>query len=247
MNNQFCIKKDDLVKIFWEQKATEMTNQLLQLFRGSYSYAEINQQINAGEGEVAEYFKRENNIFSKKTLNVETVHSITLADFYFPDSNPLICFEMKSSFVKKEVEDINDVFENIEPNTVSDCVIRDDGHELKFQLKQYPEEYKEWSAEKVIEYLDSHILPESEYNNANNSDLIIIIAIKPKRPSSFQGQEDFDKIYKYLQSRTVHLGEISFIYNQNSEYMIWHQVCPENGHSRILWKNLSYHKAKKPV
>ena len=39
-------------------------------------------------------------------------------------------------------------------NTEIDFLIKNPKQEFKFQLKQYPEKYKEWSTEKVIKYFD---------------------------------------------------------------------------------------------
>lgn len=245
MHNPFCISKDQLIQIFWGQSTDERLGKLLEKFSSRYSLFEMYQQIRTERGEVGEYFKKELESFSKKTAHEEITHAITLADFYFPDSNPVICFEMKHDFAKKEVRSLNEIIENIESDTEIDCLIKDNKKEFKFQLKQYPEKYKDWSPNKVIEYLDGSILPEGKYNNDSNSDLNVVIAIKPKLQSEFAEVRDFNKIHEHLISKNVKLREINFIYNRNMEHMVWYQVYPENGHYKIPWQDLSYHHAKR--
>lgn len=195
-------------------------------------------------GEVGEYVEEENNKFATNTANAEIINAITLADFYFLKSDPVICFEMKNDFRQKKINGHRELTENLENDTEIDCLIRDEQREFKFQLKQYPEQYKEWSADKVTNYLDESILPRAaKYNNDSNKDLIIVITIKPELKSGFK-EEDFDKIYKYLSSKEIKLLEINFLYNRNIEHMVWHQVFPKNGYYKIPWQNLSYHKVK---
>ena len=172
------------------------------------------------------------------------MRAITLADFYFLESDPVICFEIKRGYTGDKISSIEELVNKMESNTEIDCLIKDSQTAFKFQLKQYPEEYKEWSADKVIAYLDETILPIRKYNNELNKDLIIIIAIKPKADSSFKGVEDFDEIHKYLIKKEVRLKEINFLINLNMEYMVWNQAYPENGHYKIPWNQLSYHVAK---
>jgi hypothetical protein len=231
--------------MFWGQSTRERLSRLIKKFFGKYSLLEIYQQVKAGRGEAGEYFKEELESFSKKTAHEEIAHAITLADFYFLDSKPVICFEMKRGFIKKEVENLNEILENLESNTEIDCLIEDGKREFKFQLKQYPEKYKDWSPNKVIKYLNESILPKSRYNNESNSDLIVVIAIKPELHSEFKETQDFSEIHKYLSSQSIKLREINFLYNRNMEHMVWYQVYPKKGHYKIPWQNLSYHQAKR--
>lgn len=244
MENKFCISKSELIKIFWGGMAEDRLNAVQAKFADRYSWEEILQQTENEEGEVGKFNKEENEKFSNKNINNEIANAVTLADLYFLESDPDICFEMKHDFKKKKIDSCEDLIKNIESYTAIDCLIKDKDRKFNFQLKQYPEKYKEWSAEKVVEYLNKEILLESKYNNKNNKDLIIVITIKPE-PVSDVKEKDFDEIHRHLSTIDIKLSEINFLYNRNSQYMVWFQVFPKKGYYKIPWQKLSYHEAKK--
>lgn len=232
-----------MIEIFHRGNAVAAIDDLRMRFP-EFSLGEIYKQFCAETGDVWEYQKKYFEKFSMKTENNELAHAITLADFYFPDSNPTICFEMKRGFRKKDVGTCEELIKNMESCTEVDCIVKDDSREFRFQLKQYPEKYKEWGVNEVIRYLDDEILTESKYNNKSNKDLIIVIHIQPERVSRFKESKDFSDIHKHLMSKDIKLLEINFLYNRNCESMIWYQVFPQKGYSKIPWEKLSYHKAK---
>lgn len=244
MGNSFCIIKKELIQIFYGEMAGQRVEILLDKFYNKYSIQEILQQAQTGEGEIGEYVRKENDKFAEKTANDEIGNAIALADFYFPDTDPMICFKMKNGFNKNKIISCEELIKNIESNSEIDFVIKDKVKKFNFQLKQYPEKYKEWSVLKVIEYLDKAILPKEKYNNESNKDLIIVITIKPKQQSTFKRTKDFVEIHKYLSDKKNKLSEINFLYNKNNEHMVWYQVFPQCGYSKIPWKQLSYHQAK---
>jgi hypothetical protein len=241
MKNQFCINKKILIQLFWNGSALDGMRNLIEKF----SLEEVLKQIKNNTEKITEYWKDGNEKFTKKTINEEIANAITLADFYFLNSCPDICFEMKQSVGQAEIKIFRDFIANLENNTEIDCLIKDKEKQFKFQLKQYPEKYKKWSVNKVIEYLDKGILPESKYNNKNNKDLIIIITIKPKRNSEFKEKKDFEEIHKYLSKKDIKLLEINFLYNRKCEYMVWFQVFPKKVYYKIPYQKLSYHEAKR--
>ncbi|MBU1923520.1 MAG: hypothetical protein KJ710_04615 [Candidatus Omnitrophica bacterium] len=244
MNNPICIPNERLIHLFYRQLTIEKTDRLIKHFSNKYSLADILGQLKAENGEVYEYDKNEIDKFATITAHEEIANAITLAGFYFLDTNPVICFEMKRGFNKKDVESIDELLDILETDTEIDFSIKDDRKEFHFQFKSYPEKYKNWNPKRVIEYLDKSILPQSEYNNDINSNLIIVISIKPEEQSNFRESQDFDKIYKYLKHQNIHLQEINFIYNRNMEHMVWYQVHPEKGHYKIPWQNLPYQRVK---
>lgn len=231
--------------MFWGGTTDERVSAMLSKFLGKYSLQEIHDQMKDNVGEVGKYIENENKIFSTKTTNDEIGNALTLADFYFPDSDPSICFEMKRGFNQDGINTHHELIENLESDTEIDFKIKDEEKEFDFQLKQYPEKFKEWSVEKVIKYINDSILPSYKYNSESNKDLIIVIVIKPEPKSNFKEVEDFDEIHKYLAKQNIKLKEINFLYNRNNEHMVWYQVFPENGHYKIPFQNLSYHEAKR--
>ncbi len=245
MENQLCITQKKLIQIFWTNRNKILIDALIQKFSGKFSLLEMIKQMETEKGEVGIYFKEEIKKFTKKTEANEIANAIDLADFYFLDSNPTICFKARRKFKGEEIQTYEELLGNMESDTEIDCLIKDDRKEFKFQLKQYPEEYKEWSTSKVIDYLDKSILPKAKYNNKGNRSLIIIIVIKPKMSSNFKEVQDFDKIHKYLSDKDIRLLEINFLYNRNNEHLVWFQVFPKNDHFKIPFQKLSYNKEKK--
>lgn len=244
MKNLFCIPRNDLVQLFFKESSEEKVDALLKEFSGKYSKEEILLGIATQKGEVGDYYKLQNKKHSTNSAIVEIINAVTLADLYFLESEPTICFEMKADFKQKELKSYHELIDNLESNTEIDCQIKDTERSFKFQLKQYPEEYKEWSAEKVITYIENDILP--KYNNDGNKDLIIVITIQPKEDSNFK-ESDFKVINDFLNTKgdSIKLAEVDFLYNRNIEHIIWHQVFPKHGHYKIAWDKLSYHKAKR--
>lgn len=241
----FCIDKSTLIQIFWGGTTNDRMRDLISKFLGKYSFEEIYNQMESNSGEVGEYIISENKRFSTITANDEIANALTLADIYFPKTESQICFKMKSSFGQGKINTYEELLVNMESDTEIDFSIQSTKEAFKFQLKQYPEEYKEWSVEKVIDYLEKKILPNHKYNNESNKELIIVITIKPKLKSNFKEGVDFDAIYTSLHSKDIKLKEINFLYNRNNENMVWYQVYPENGHCKIPFDQLSYHEAKK--
>jgi len=244
MENQFCIRKSKLIQIFWRQTTEEHLAILLEKFSSKYSKVEILQQMVTKTGEVEEYFEEWLKKFRTDTTNIEIAHSIILADFYFLESDPLICFEMKDGFKKDNIKHYKELSDNIEQRTEIDVLIKDDSKQFKFQLKQYPEEYKEWNVDKVIEYFDNSIL--LKYNHKNNKYLIIAIHIQPKLSSQIKEvSRTFKKVHEYLATKDIKLLQVVFLVNWNIEFMLWHEVFPKLGHYKIPWADLSVHQAKK--
>ena len=243
--NPFCINKKELIDLFWGGNTQHLVSRMLSNFSKKYSVEEIIEQMADDKSEVGKYLKEETDKFAKKTANDETGNALTLTDLYFPGEYPLVCFEMKRGFNKKTVQNYEELVENMESNTDIDCMVKNDKFSFKFQLKQYPEKYKKWSVEEVINYLDSKVLTPETYNNDSNKDLIIVITIKPEQQSNFKESEDFKKIHDHLMTKDIKLFEIDFLYNRNSEHIVWFQVFPEKGYNKIPWDHLSYHEAKK--
>lgn len=247
MGKQVCIPKAKLIQMFWGKHAEGLVLDIIKKFSGEFTLEEIAKQLETGAGEVAEYQKGRIEAFSGKNANNEIANAITLADFYLPNLPCEVCFQMKNSFTGDVPGSSEELIENMETYTEIDCLIKGAGKEFKFQLKQYPEKYKEWSAEKVIKYLEEAVLPESKYNNKGNRDLSIVITIKPELHSNFKETEDFKKIHEYLRSKEIKLAEIVFLYNRNNDSMVWFQVFPRRGYNSIPFPKLSYNQAKKPL
>lgn len=245
MKNQFCISKEDLAVLFYGETTKTRLDILLKKFEYKYLLNEIEEQMREGKGEVAEYFKGEVRRFSTKTENAEIANAISLADLYLVDLPSQVCFEMKNNFRQKTVKNSEELISNIEPDTEIDFIIKDDKKTFYFQHKQYPEKYKTWSVDEVIGYLEKEILPEHEYNNIGNKDLIIAITIQPEQISNLNDIEDFDKIYEYLKIKEIKLFEIIFLYNRNNESLVLHQVFPRNNHNKISMQDTSFYKARR--
>ncbi len=242
--NPLCISKKELIRLFLIEKPKEGVRILLEEFSGKYTMEQILLGVVTQEGEVGDYYKTQNKKDKTSTVIAEVINAIALAGFYFLESESSVCFEMKSNFKQKDLDSYRELIDNLESNTEIDFLIKDNKHAFKFQLKQYPEEYKEWSPEKVITYIENRILP--KYNNDSNKDLIIVITIQPKQYSDVK-ESDLKVINDFLNTKWVgiKLAEINFIYNQNNEYIIWYQVFPKHGYYKIDLSKLFYYEVKK--
>ena len=242
---QFCISKENLNKLFYTELGEERVNLILKNFSDKYSLSDIISMMNDENNEIGKFCKQQNDKFAVKTENVEIVHSIDLAELYFPNENPDICFNIKNSVQESEILTIKDLIQDIDPDTEIDCLIKNGSKQFKFQLKEYPEEYLELTPTKIIEFIDKKIISPEKYNTENNKDLIIVITLKPEVDTAFKELSDFKIIHEYLKQRDIKLLEINFLYNRNCEHLVWYQVYPQLGHSKIPWADLPYHKTKK--
>jgi hypothetical protein len=242
MNNPACIQKQDLLRMFWHDSTQSRLAALLEKFGDRFSLQEIHDQMQSGEGEVGEYFKNELKRFSTVTINDEVANALTLSDFYFPDAESSICFEMRSDFQGGCINDFKELADNVETATDIDFRIRNPDQIYDFQLKQYPEEYKEWSVERVLTYIEESVI--SKYSKDENKGLSIVITIKPTQLSNFKETEDFKQLHELLKDKEIALEEICFLYNRNNEHMVWYQVFPKRGYSKIDFENLSHYRAR---
>ena len=97
MGNRVCIPKEKLIQMFWGESAQERTSDVVRIFSGRFSLEEIVKQVETGIGEAAEYHKKQIETFAKKNVHNEIANAVMLADFYLPDCQSEICFQMKNS------------------------------------------------------------------------------------------------------------------------------------------------------
>ena len=227
MNNVFCINKKEL-KILWSGKQEDRLHKQINKFKDLLTLQEMFRQMEQDSGEFSEATTADTSKFSRVTANVEIGLALELADFYFPDAYPDICFEMKSGF-SGVISSYDNLVENIESATHVDCSIKLEGRQFNFQIKRYPQSYCEYTNEAIIEFLGKTM---KGYGDMNGTILIVLLQPEPD-PKAFD-KMDFKAIHAGLVAikEKITFDEIDFIFNERNQQIFWHQVFPQCGHAK---------------
>jgi hypothetical protein len=105
---------------------------------------------------------------------------------------------------------------------------------LDFQIKRYPEQYKEFNSQAVMEFLQKVF---SGYGDMKNTILAILL-----QPNSEKHTElFFEEIYNQLVQikDKVKFSEIIFLFNLNNKNVVFVRVYPDfsYSHKPIEWRS----------
>ena len=223
MENGYCIPKNDLYALL-EQRQKAMLNRVMAQFPRLTSQ-EMVAQMEREEGEFNEAVKAERLAFAKKTSNVEIVLAFQLADFYFPDLNPEICFEMRRGFSANNDVSYDSVVAGIENDTAIDCAIRADGRGFNFQIKRYPQEYLAHTREAIAAYIKKTL---TGYGDMKGAILVLLLQPNTEAPNDL----NFRQVHEDMLAMEdkISFDEIDLVFNNRMQTMRWQQVFPECGH-----------------
>mgnify|MGYP001578198932 CR=1 FL=1 len=226
MRNPFCISKNKLKKLI-EIKTQERLFTQIKKFKGSFALEEMFEQMENGSGIFDDSMIADTTKFTSKTENVEAFLAIDLSDFYFPNEESEICFEMKSGFSIPVEIDYDTLIKEIECDTHIDCSVRSKGKVFNFQIKRYPQAHLEHTTESLTKYIKETV---NGYGNMAGSILIILLQPNTETPSEI----NFKEIHKNIMSikDKISFEEINFLFNDKNQYIMWHQVFPECGHCK---------------
>lgn len=183
-------------------------------------------QVERERGSFADAIKGEANRFANKTDNVEAMMAIWLTDFYFPNLNPKICFEMKNDFSPNKATAYDVFLGGIEKNTVIDCSIKGNVRQFNFQIKRYPQEYLPLTNEAVAGYIKKTI---ATYGSMKGIILIILLQPNTETPNDFSFRRAHEDLLAIKDNVTF--DEINFIFNERLQIMRWQQIFPQYGYA----------------
>ena len=228
MKNGFCISKIALNDLLMQRQKGVLL-MLLERFKDTFSQAEIVAQMEAGTGAFSEAMTAEINKFSNKTENAEIITSFHLADLYFPDSDPEMCFEMRRDFTADKATSYDGIVAGIENDTEIDCSIKADGRQFNFQIKRYPQKYLPHTREALTKYITETI---AGYGSMKGRSLVLLLQPDTEERND---QLSFKQVHEDMVAikEKISFDEITFVFNDRNQQIFWQQVFPQYGHSVI--------------
>lgn len=220
MNNPYCASYESLRSLLLIRQRKLLADRLRHWLT-VFSYEEIEEQVSKGLGKVVDESMALSQADAKKSETTELLSALQLADFYFPNKDKKVCFDLRQKVNPALIQDCDDLMNAFEDHTHIDFIVRATKKELSFQLKRYRLDHDHkifiaWLKEKVIRH----------YGDMSGTRLVILL-------QSYNGTSKVlavDKLYEmFVQEvrQSVTFDEIFLMYNDAvSGYVVLHQLFP---------------------
>ena len=224
LNNPFCASFEDVRQLYIEHTKLHTWERFLHWTR-IFSREQIKDQLDKQKGEIIDDIDKYVKTTMKKTEFVEFAAALQLADFYFPNEQKQICFDLKRNVDPKKIKFFEDLINSFEDNTHIDCLVQTSNQKLSFQIKRdysdhTPEGFADWVNKKVF----------AKYGNMSGTSLVIFL-----RAPSDESPIDLNKLYTLFIdgcSRKNTFDKVSILYHDKAEgYFTLHELLPE--HKRV--------------
>jgi hypothetical protein len=242
IKNPYCISKNDLLEL-WINQQKDRTDGFMKNFAGKFDMQEMVAQMEKEKGEFWDFFKTNTDKFANKTENVEVFMAVEIVDFYFKvEMDVNICFEMRTEFRGELIETLDELVSKIESDTHIDCSIKSKDLMLDFQIKRYPQQYKKFSGEAIIEFLKGVF---SGYGEMKNVILAILLQPNTEEQTKLFFQEIHDQLMTMKEK--VNFSEVVFIFNLSNKNVVFTRVYPDFvfSHKPIQWRSEKMIEASK--
>jgi len=221
----FCIPKNKLKALLEREIVEFLDEERLKFSKKGMSLEEMVKQQTEESGPFDAAVTAAIERFTNKTENVEVHLAIALANIYDfgPPEQVTICFEMKSKFNGK-VNSLNDLTTNIENYTHVDCAIQSSGEEWRFQIKQYPSTYLDFTTEGIVNYLEKIF---AKYGDMADTKLILLL--QPDTQEAAMTELDFKAMHQRLLSmaKNISFSEVAIVFNENMKIISLIRVFPD--------------------
>jgi hypothetical protein len=226
MESKFCISKSAFKRLF-AQRQEAMLLRVIRSFDGIMTREMMLAQQEQEEGAFSDAMKAEYVKFGKKTENVEVLIAFQLADFYFSEADPDLCFEMRRDFSPDSATSYDSLVAGIESNIAIDCSIKANGRQFNFQIKRYPQEHLPHTSKALTEYIKKTI---AGYGPMKGTSLVLLL-----QPNSEARNDDlnFRQVHEEMVAikSSISFDEIVFVFNDSLQNIRWQQVFPKYGYS----------------
>lgn len=227
MNNPYCApyeKVRDLYVNYMLRTSLEQWNE----WSGAVGKEELKRQLDDKKGVFLDAIRAKIGEITKKSEFTEFLAALELSDFYFPNAEKEICFELRADVKPADIKTYEQLISAFEDNTHVDCLVRSAGEEKAIQVKRdgsdkTPKGFAIWIRDKIL----------AKYGDMKGTSLVVFLGV-PKDGT----QVELDKYYKEFMKAcpTTSFDSISIMYNSSAEHsVVLHEFLPN--HKRFLIDN----------
>ncbi len=222
MNNPYTASFEDIRSLYTDYHGRK-TRERFDKWKQTLSREEIEKQLDEKSGAVMEEINAVIKEEARRSEAVEFVCALQLADFYFPNSEKEVSFELRRDVDPGAIKTFEDLLASFDDHTHIDCLVRSGDSEISFQLKRYrgdntPEAFVEWLNTRVLKH----------YGKMNGTSLVVLL-----QSGDTQGAPlALDKLYDLFVKDAlpnVSFDVVSLMYNDaSSGYMALHELHPKH-------------------
>ncbi len=226
MNNPYCASYENVRKLYIDHTKA-LTREKYDEWVKKSSREQVKVQLDARKGEVIDGIWKIIRDTIKQTEFVEFLAALQLADFYFPNEEKSVCFELKRNVKPSDIKSFEELIKNIENDTYIDCEIKTADQKISFQIKRdysdhTPNGFSLWLNEKVFI---------KKYGDMKGTSLVLYLGV----PTDGSVVE-IDKFYEeFTKNCTQHISfdKVLLLYNdKTSGHIVLHEFFPK--HKRLL-------------
>lgn len=225
MNNPYCASYEHTLSLFSDKQKQRTYLRLSHLLK-KYTRTQIEEQLAQNKGEAVDGNIEDLRPEIHKNEFTEYLLALQLADFYFPNEDKQICFELKRGVDPESIRTYDDLIRSFDDHTHIDCAVTSANKVTSFQIKRYRGDN---THEAFIDWLNIKVL--MAYGNMNKTSLIVLM-----QTDSVTGTMAMDKLFEKFQKEAqnnVTFDEVAVLYNDGKAgYLTLHYLYPK--HRRVL-------------
>src|SRR3989338_2976407 len=232
MNNHYTASFEDIrpLPIDYQQRKPR---ERFEAWKQTLTHEQIQEQLDNESGEIVDEINGAAADVAQKTEFVEFIVALQLADFYFPNKQKGVSFDMRRGVDPGTITTFEELVGSFEDYTHVDCLVRSGESEISFQVKRYrgdntPDAFVEWLNTAVLKH----------YGKMNGTSLVILL----QPVSDGRGPLALDKLYEVFIREALPNGSfdgISLMYNDaESGHMVLHELHPRH-HRKLVELNLA--------
>lgn len=228
MSNLYIASRSELRTLFSDSRK-RVTRENYERLLNEFTKEELKEQLARGEGKLIDSINEMATSSGSDNANIEIVTALSLADFYYPNTEVNIAFEISDKVAPETVTTYEELISSFETNTHVDCRIIADEKTINFQIKRYPYPHREFSPTAIVKWLQEDVI--RYYGDMSGTNLCILL-----QPSGDyrEGVLDVDEIVKGIEvmDDIISFDEVMFTFNEVMLNMVLLKVYPEK--KRIL-------------
>jgi len=231
MNNPYCASFET-VRDLYAQHIKSMSREDYDDWAKKLSRTEIKKQLDVQKGGIIDSIRNRIKTIIKQTEFVEFIAALQLADFYFPNANKDIYFELKRNTKSEDIKSYQDLVDSFESRTHIDCEVRSGGQKISFQIKR---DYSDHTPAGFATWLNKKVF--DKYGDMGGTTLVVFLGI-PADGSVI----DIDKFYsEFIKTCLEHISfdKVCLLYHDGgSKHMVLHEFYPNN-HKLLIDRDLA--------
>lgn len=186
---------------------------------------EIKHQLDTQKGGLIDGIRKLIKSTTKQTEFVEFLAALQLADFYFPNENKDVCFELKRNVKSEDIKSYQNLISSFESNTHIDCEVIAGDQKISFQIKR---DYSDHTPNGFATWLNNKVF--KKYGEMKSTSLVVFLGAPAGTII------EIDKFYAEFSKECVPnitFDEVSLLYNDKTAgHMVLHEFYPN--HKRLM-------------